>query len=466
MKKIIPILLLLITFSCSNDDDPAPQNTNPEQLKLENISFQGKEVTIDWNDVVDADKDVIFYSLYINSVLVTETTKSVHTSYLEYNTNYVGKIFATDKNGGISELEFSFESPKSKILFFADFAGNLIAFDLITEKILWESKTSLVEAHTAYKNVIFTGTDGINALNILTGEIVWTSTPSTHYNSDYRNIISDGINVYAFDADSNLHCISMGGETKLWERSFLEYNATLAIDESKIYVSSRNDDHLYALNKYSGNPEWSFRIDSRNTSGAPVIHTNPLIVENHIYFGDNKGYFYSYDKNNGVGIWTFDSGLNSNSGFFNQFYASPTVYKNTIIASTYTTLYALDKESGSEKWSYRRSVGGIESSPFIYKDHIYIGIRNNGNGELLCLDANDGSVKWVYILPNNTTTSPIVFEDTIYIGDWDKNFHAINANTGALKWKLQTKEFITKSPTIVIGNSDVVVYPSSHGLKN
>lgn len=130
MKNIIPILLLLITFSCGSDDDTLAQNINPEQLKLENISFQGKEVTIDWNDVGDADKDIIYYNLYINSILIAETTKSIHTSTLEYNNEYIGKIIATDKKGGVSELEFNFESPQSKILFFADYLGNLIAFDL------------------------------------------------------------------------------------------------------------------------------------------------------------------------------------------------------------------------------------------------------------------------------------------------------------------------------------------------
>lgn len=325
---------------------------------------------------------------------------------------------------------------------------------------MWESKTSLVEAHTAYKNTIFTGVDGINAINILTGDIIWTSTPSIHNNNDYRNIITDGANLYAFDADSNLHSITIDGKTKLWERSFLDYYATLSIDESKIYVSSRNDDHLYALDKYSGSREWSLRIDSRNTSGAPMINTNPLIVGNNIYFGDNKGRFYSYDKNNGSLVWTFDSGL------YNKFYASPTIFKNTIIASTYTSLYALDKDNSNVKWTYHKSSGSIESSPFVYNDNIYIGFSDNGRGELVCLDANDGSVKWIYHLPKDTTTSPIVFEETVYIGDWDKNFYAINANTGTLNWKLKTKEIIIKSPTIVIGNSDTVIYPSSHGLKN
>lgn len=261
MKKTIPILLLLIALSCSKDEETTPKNSNLGLLKLESISFQGQEVTIDWNDVVDADDDILYYNIYINAILVAETTKSINTSHIEYNNEYDCRIIATDKNDG-------------------------------------------------------------------------------------------------------------------------------------------------TLN------------------------------------------------------WSFDAGL------FNNFYASPTIYKNTIIAATSSVLYAFDKETSDVKWSYYRSNGGIESSPFIYDNKVYIGFSNNGSGELVCLNVDNGNVIWKYDLPNKTTTSPIVFEDTVYIGDWGKNFYAINANTGTLKWKSQTKEFITKSPSIVIGNSDTVIYPSSHGLKN
>ena len=454
MKKIIPILLLLITLSCSKDEGTPPQNTNPEQIKIESLNFQGQEVTIDWNDVVDVDGDIIYYSLYINSILVAETTISINTSLIEYNNEYECRIIAKDKNGGMSELKTTFESPKSKILFFSDFKGDLIAYDLITNKILWESKTSHLEAHTTYNNVVFSGINGINSIDIQTGELKWTSSPSPSYNN-YRNFITDKTNVYAFDSDSNLHCLYVENGDKLWEGSFMDYYATLAIDDSRVFISSRNDDHLYAINKVSGEIDWSFKLNQ-----SYKFLTNPLINNNNIYIGDYYGVFYAFNKNSGEKIWSIDLGK------YNSFYASPTIFENTIITGTYSTLYCLDENNGILKWLYRPNNGGIESSPFIYNSNVYVGIAKNGSGELVCLDAKNGDLKWKFDLPNKTTSSPIVYEDTVYFGDWGNNFYAINAITGILEWKIQTKEFITKSPTIVIGNSDTVIYPSSHGLKN
>ncbi len=456
MKKVFLLTIFLILVSCSPGDTNVPLNNNPRALKIENISFHGKEVTIDWNDVTDADGDIIYYNLYVNSILIGEFTTSIMTTILDYNNSYTGRIIATDKNGGISELDFTFESPKSKILFFKDFGGDLTAYDLITKKVLWKSKTSFIEAHASYKDKIYSGLNGINALNILTGEIVWTTNPYNQSPSEYRNIIVDDTHVFAVSSNSNLHCVSMDTGEELWERSFLNIYAPLSIDDSKVFVSSRNNDHLYAINKVTGGTDWSFRLNN-----SYKFLTNPLIHNDNIYIGDYYGVFYALNKHNGERIWNIDLGRD------NSFYASPTLFENTIITGTYRALYSIYEHNGIVKWTYSPNLyGTIETSPFVHNNNVYIGISKNGSGELVCLDATNGHLKWKFELANNTTCSPIVFEDTVYTGDWDKNFYAINATTGILDWKIRTNEIVTKSPTIVIGNSETVIYPSVHGLKN
>jgi len=455
MKPKFIILLVLIVSACSRDEKSVPQNSIPGVIKIEKIDFSGKEVTIDWNDVIDADDDLIYYKLYINSVLIEETTVSIGKTILEYNNDYTGKITATDKKGGVSELDFTFKSPKSKILFFSDFGGNLTAYDLITNKILWNKiiPTSQ-QAFTVHKNLIYTGNEGINGLDILSGELVWSSSPSVNYNY-YRSIITDDNNVYAFNSDSDLFCVNQKSGETLWERSFLNYYAPLSMDDSKVYVCSRNDDHLYAVNKDTGNLDWSYKIYE-----SYKIPTNPLIVGDAIYFGSYGSIFYALNKNTGEKIWSKDVGQ------YNSFSASPTIFNNNIIAGTYRTLYAFDKTNGNIKWSYSPSIGNIDSSPFVYENKVYIGIDQNGSGEFICLDATNGNMKWKYELPNKTTSSPIVYENNVYFGDWAKNFYALNATSGTLNWKITTSEIVTNSPTIAIGNGEIVIYPSLHGLKN
>ncbi|GAB5476058.1 MAG: hypothetical protein Mars2KO_41570 [Maribacter sp.] len=461
--KYIAVFLLLFSFSCSSDDEtpiPPKPNSNPGSIKIDEISFDGKNVTIDWSDAQDADGDQIFYKLYINSILIMESTESIGRSILNYNSEYSGRIIGTDKKGGVVEIDFDISTPKSKILFYTDGFGYVNAFDLYTLKPLWRSETSFIETHSVYGNIIYTGSNGINGLDILTGELLWTSTPSINYNREYRNIIFDESNVYAFDVDSNLHCVDKNTGGKLWERSFLDYYAPLTLDSEKVFVCSRNDDNLFAINKKTGLVDWSFEVDPNYSSAAIRINSNPLIINNNIYFGDNLGRFYSVNKNSGIKNWSVSAPQ------YTSFNVSPTLYENQIITGTLGVMYSLDLNTGDEKWRYAAQQGSFSTSPFIYKDRVYSGVDGNGSGELICLDAKTGQLIWKFDLESNVTCSPIVHEDVVYIGDWNSSFFAVNALTGVLDWKIKTEEVIFKSPTIVIGEGEEVIYPSIHGLKN
>lgn len=462
MKYIILIILLIVCLSCSSNDgsESVIPNSEPGSIKIDDIILDGPTITIDWSDAQDEDGDQIFYKLYIDSMLISETTESISSTTLAYNKDYVGRIIGTDKKGGTTEVSFEFSSSNSKILLFRDGSGTLYSIDLYTLKPMWEARTSFIESHTISGNLIYSGVDGIHGLDILSGENKWTSKPNTSNNpSEYRNIIVDATNVFAFDSKSTLYCIDKITGGKLWERSFLDYYAPLSIDSDKIFVCSRNNDHLYAINKQTGLVDWSYGL-SNNTGAAPNIKTNPLIINNNIYFGDNIGRFYSFNKNTGSKNWSV------NAGQFNSFYPSPTQYNESIITGTYSTLYSYNMHDGTIIWQYKHDVGLFKSSPYIYNDKVYIGVEKNGSGELLCLNATNGSVIWRYELEGKTTSSPIVFEDVVYIGDWNKNMYAVNAETGLLDWKIKSEEVIFKSPTIVVGEGKTIIYPSVNGLKN
>ncbi|UOY07185.1 PQQ-binding-like beta-propeller repeat protein [Muricauda sp. SCSIO 64092] len=462
------LIFVLFFISCSTDsdpvtvieqEDPPKPNSIPGSFNVTNVTFEGSTVTIDWEDVIDTDNDQIYYKLYVDNALIGDYTESIASVQLQYNTSYVARVIATDKRGGTVEASLNFDSPKSKILFYSEFNGMLTAFDLHTKQALWKEATSFIETHSIYQDVIYSGINGINGLDILTGEIVFTSTPSIHNNAEYRNIIADKDNVYAFNTSSDLFCVDRITGEKIWERSFMNYYAPLAIDDNRVFVCSRNNDHIYAIDKITGTTDWSRQVDPNSTGAASRINTNPLIVNENIYYGDNIGRFYSVNKNTGEKNWSI------NAGTFNTFFPSPTIFEDQIITGTYHNLYSFDITTGSQNWDYSPS-GSLQTSPFIYDNRIYIGVSGNGSGELVCLDAKSGQLIWKFDLGNETTSSPIVYENVVYIGDWSKKIYAVRADTGILDWETNTDEIIAKSLTLVEGSGDIVVYPSVHGLKN
>ena len=45
--------------------------------------------------------------------------------------------------------------------------------------------------------------------------------------------------------------------------------------------------------------------------------------------------------------------------------------------------------------------------------------------------------KWTYATGDAVSASPTVVDGVVYIGSWDGFFYALDASTGALRWKFQ-----------------------------
>jgi len=75
----------------------------------------------------------------------------------------------------------------------------------------------------------------------------------------------------------------------------------------------------------------------------------------------------------------------------------------------------------------------------------------------------DGTIKWQYKTGGKIYASPLVIDDTVYFGSWDKNFYAVDLLTGKPKWKYAGADTFSISAVgqkgkIFIGNDDLKLY--------
>ncbi len=91
----------------------------------------------------------------------------------------------------------------------------------------------------------------------------------------------------------------------------------------------------------------------------------------------------------------------------------------------------------------------VISSPCLVNGVVYFGSYDR---KLYALDAQTGSEKWSFTT-NAIESSPAFGDGTIYVGSHDNNTYAINADTGALEWKVPTgyADCIQASPVYVNG---------------
>ena len=95
-------------------------------------------------------------------------------------------------------------------------------------------------------------------------------------------------------------------------------------------------------------------------------------------------------------------------------------------------LYALDLAKGKEQWSqvFGSSTPESISNPIFHDGTVFV----VGGGECLAIDASTGAVRWRFDCGRETTSSPIVDDGSVIVGTAD-GVAAINLSTGSEEWR-------------------------------
>jgi len=91
----------------------------------------------------------------------------------------------------------------------------------------------------------------------------------------------------------------------------------------------------------------------------------------------------------------------------------------------------------------------VRSSPCIHGGVVYIGAYDHN---LYALDAETGKFLWKYATEGGIASSPAVEEGRVFFGSTDGSLYALNADTGRLLWTYPTKGRIFSSPRVQFGH--------------
>ena len=216
-------------------------------------------------------------------------------------------------------------------------------------------------------------------------------------------------------------------------------------------ASFRGDAEHSGIYSDAGAPQlhgikWKFK------TGGAVIST-PAVSDGTAYFGSNDHFLYAVNLADGAQRWKFKTGSRVTS--------SPAVYQGRVYVASYDgNIYAVDAKTGAQVWKFasegeRRFTGkhlhGSDpaaesmpdpfdfylSSPTISEDTLYVG---SGDGNVYALDAASGALRWKFHTGDVVHASPAIANGLVYIGSWDSYFYAIDAKTGKEHWRFKTGE--------------------------
>ncbi len=111
---------------------------------------------------------------------------------------------------------------------------------------------------------------------------------------------------------------------------------------------------------------------------------------------------------------------------------------NMLYIATARGLYALDADTGAERWVYPTELP-LGHSPTVSNGVVYVGGFDH---KLHAINANTGQGLWTFEAGAGFETNPLVVGDKVFLGNRDGYFYAIYAEgqsqAGKLAWKYQT----------------------------
>ena len=192
--------------------------------------------------------------------------------------------------------------------------------------------------------------------------------------------------------------------------------------------------------------KWKFQTHGQ-------VYSSPALADGVVYIGSNDHFLYAVDAESGAQKWKFKTG--------SRVASSPAVANRTVYFGSFDgVFYAVDASSGQLKWKFqtageRRFIGthlhGSEparepmpdpfdfylSSPAISNGVAYFG---SGDTNIYALDAATGALRWKFKTGDVVHASPAVVDGNVFVGSWDSYFYALDAATGGEKWKFKTGE--------------------------
>lgn len=106
----------------------------------------------------------------------------------------------------------------------------------------------------------------------------------------------------------------------------------------------------------------------------------------------------------------------------------------TLYVSSSGGLYALEADTGAEKWVYPTEMP-LGHSPSVEGGIVYVG---GFDRKIHAIDAESGRRLWVFEGGKGFHTNPLVVDGAVYAGNRDGRMYAVEASTGKLLWMYET----------------------------
>ena len=424
MNKILGLFLVFILISNCSLDKKSGLWT--ESKKIETVNDLVINELFKNEEALNKE-----FNLNVKIQLKSNPTKN---SFVNNLNNNNGRVSYNGSLKNISRFKFStidnFDQIEPEILFYGDNIiffenkGSIFNFDKFS-KLIWKknfykkfekkAKPELSLANDKKTLIVADNLAKYYAMNIKTGELIWTKTNVAPFNSQIK-IYDDKF--FVTDFDNVLRCYSIKDGSELWnvktDTAFIKSKKklSLVILNGNIYFNNSIGD-ISAVDIKTGNLIWQTPTQSSLIyENSFLLETSDLIADDDaILLSNNRNEFFSFSANTGALNW--QQKINSN--------IRPTLIENLIFTVTIEGfLVVIDNKTGNiiritnvfdkikkNKRSKIKPVGFIVGTKNIY--------LTTDNGLLILIDISSGRSSSILKVDNEKISRPFILNKNLFI---------------------------------------------------
>ncbi len=228
-----------------------------------------------------------------------------------------------------------------------------------------------------------------------------------------------------------------------------------------IYVGSM-EGKVIAVNASAGNLEWTYTIEAPSgdslscgqTSTSAAIYGTPATDGELVYAASYDGKLYALNAATGAVRWDYPK-----EGDMGSIVARPLIADTTVYVCSSedkeggkekrSRVYALDTTYGEFKWQSDSFADKLWTTPFVAEGVVYV---STFDGQIHTLSTETGnSLPWKFQAEVGFVSSPMLYEDTIFVGSFDHNLYAIKIGSDTALWKFPGDNWFWATPVVEQG---------------
>lgn len=235
------------------------------------------------------------------------------------------------------------------------------------------------------------------------------------------------------DGDHRLHAFNLADGQERWrvELSGSFLSPALVDDTVFVRVEAGTTGALVALNHETGAQRWSFQFPSVGSSydnvGGHV--TSPVALSGIVVAGAAR-LMMAFDAQSGAVLWQFES--------TEPIASSATIADNTVYFADFTHLYALDLQTGKQRWHFSHEAVTLFFAPLVVND-IVIAVDHN---TIYALTQQEGRVLWQRSFGNQEVIPAAATSDQLYVKSVNQLW-AVKAQSGEVLWNYAATNFVS-----------------------